>query len=86
MSTEREEKGFRFSLRDLALVTAGTSVLICGLSWVGQSSGVHPLFYVLYSLPIAGGMGGLLLGRFLGGVLGAFAGAIVLAILLVVLR
>jgi len=84
ISTKRVKKRFQFSLRDLALVTAGTSVLICALSWAARASGVeHPmLFYILFSLPILTGMGGLLIGRFRGGVIGAFLGAIVLAIVL----
>jgi uncharacterized membrane protein YccC len=83
ISTEREEKRYQFNLRDLALVTAGTSALICALRWVGRSNGIeHPLFYALYSLPILSGMGGLLLGRFRGGVVGAVLGAVVLAIVL----
>lgn len=78
----------QFSLRDLALVTAGTAVSISTLSWVARERGIeHPLlFCALYSLPVVGGMGGILLGGFRAGVIGAVAGACVLTILLSIIQ
>lgn len=72
----------RFSLRDLMLVTVGSSALIAALGWIGRASEQGGWFYAVYSIPIIGGMVGLLVRQFWGGVVGAFMGGVLLMIVL----
>ena len=75
----------RFSLRDLMLVTVGSSALIAALGWIGRTSEQGGLFYAVYSIPIIAGMTGLLLRQFWGGVVGALVGGFALwAVLMIV--
>lgn len=73
-----QAKQWQYSMRDLALAVAGMAVLIVWLKWstaTAASPEVQLWFHLLCSLPMAGGMMGLLLRGMSGGVCGAYAGA-----------
>lgn len=60
------------------------TVLLSMLGWASELYGQarRPLFFTLFSLPIIGGMSGVLLSGLRGGIIGATLGAFVLGVLL----